>query len=63
MGSHEKTNRYDIEQINEARRLSGLKEIRTKGRRCLRCGRKFVSEGDHNRLCDTCRKMSVSEFV
>ncbi len=63
MGKNEKTKRYDIVQINEARRLSGLKEIRTKGRRCLRCGREFVSEGDHNRLCDGCRKVSVSEFV
>ena len=63
MGRNEKTKRYDIEQINEARRLSGLKEIRTKARTCLRCGRKFVSEGDHNRLCDTCRKVRLSEFV
>ena len=63
MGKNEKTKRYDIDQINEARRLSGLKEIRTKPRTCLRCGRQFVSEGDHNRLWDTCRKVSVSEFV
>lgn len=63
MSKNEKTKRYDIEQINEARRLSGLKEIRTKTRTCLRCSRTFISEGDHNRLCDTCRKVSVSEFV
>lgn len=62
MGKNEKTKRYDIEQINEARRLSGLKEIRTKGRTCLRCGREFVSEGDHNRLCDSCRKVNVTDY-
>lgn len=62
MSKNEKTKRYDIEQINEARRLSGLKEIRAKGRVCLRCGREFVSEGDHNRLCDSCRKVNVTEY-
>ena len=51
-----KTNKkYDIEQINQVRRLSGLKEIISGHRICLRCGRKFVSEGIHNRLCDSCR--------
>ncbi len=63
MSKNEKTKRYDLKQINEARRLSGLKEINTKSRHCLRCGRDFVSEGDHNRLCDFCRKVSVTDHI
>ncbi len=47
---------YDIEQINEVRHLSGLKEIHLKQRVCLRCEEKFNSEGNHNRMCDSCRK-------
>jgi hypothetical protein len=27
----------------------------TMERTCLRCGRRFGSEGAHNRLCDQCR--------
>lgn len=57
------TKRYDIENINEARRLSGLKEIKTKHRVCLGCERKFASEGDHNRLCDSCRKGNKSDLI
>ena len=65
MKKNEKNKRYDLKQINDARRMSGLKEISVKVRSCLRCGREFVSEGDHNRLCDFCRKFSMrdqSEF-
>jgi len=47
---------YDIEHINEARRLSDLEKICVKKRLCLRCEKKFNSEGNHNRLCDSCRK-------
>lgn len=55
----EKISRYDLETINEARRLLGLKEISSLDKECLRCSRPFKSEGDHNRLCDNCRKISV----
>ena len=47
---------YDPKELNDARRLSGLKEILLKQRVCLRCEEKFNSEGNHNRLCDSCRK-------
>ncbi len=63
MKTYKTYKRYDIEQINEARRLSGLKKIISEHRVCLRCDRKFVSEGIHNRLCDSCRDVSVSGFV
>ncbi len=55
----EKISRYDLETINEARRLLGLKEIGSLNKECLRCAKPFKSEGDHNRLCDNCRKISV----
>lgn len=34
---------------------------RTEGqpRNCLGCGREFMSEGPHNRMCDTCRRNSA----
>ncbi len=35
---------------------------RTTTRACLRCGRRFKSEGAHNRLCAICRGRSVSPF-
>ncbi len=63
MSKYKISKRYDIDQINEARRLSGLKEIISQHRVCLRCDTKFVSEGIHNRLCDSCRDVSVSGFV
>ncbi len=47
---------YDPKELNDARRLSGLKEIHSKQRICLSCEEKFNSEGSHNRLCDSCRK-------
>ncbi len=48
--------RNDPEELKEARRLSGLKEIHSKQRICLSCEEKFNSEGSHNRLCDSCRR-------
>lgn len=63
MNTYKIAKRYDIDQINEARRLSGLKEIIPEQRVCLNCDRKFVSEGIHNRLCDSCREVSESGFV
>ena len=63
MDRSEKTKSYDIVHINEARRMSGLKEIQPKNRICLRCERKFVSQGEHNRLCDFCRKINVKDHL
>ena len=53
---YNKNKSNDPEELNEARRLSGLKEIHLKQRVCLRCEEKFNSEGSHNRLCDSCRR-------
>lgn len=32
-------------------------------RPCLCCGRSFDSEGPHNRLCPSCRKLSPSPYA
>jgi len=31
-------------------------------RRCMCCGRTFPSEGAHHRLCDRCRKETLTPF-
>lgn len=31
-------------------------------RACMCCGREFLSEGAHNRLCSSCRNKSTSPF-
>lgn len=31
-------------------------------RACLCCGKAFLSEGAHNRLCDACRRLSGNPF-
>ncbi len=30
-----------------------------KSRNCLSCGRKFISEGAHNRICSPCRSYNL----
>ncbi len=56
MKKYKKHKGYDLEELKEARRLSGLKGLHLKQLICLRCGEKFNSEGSHNRLCDLCRR-------
>ena len=41
----------NIKEINSTRRSLGMKEIEYKERDCLRCGKKFISEGNFNRNC------------
>ena len=42
----------------QAKGLQSARDARLKRgpRNCLCCGRMFVSEGIHNRMCDSCRK-------
>ena len=35
------------------------REARIKKRNCMTCGKKFASEGAHNRMCNDCRKTSI----
>lgn len=46
-----------------ARDRAKLERRRKKVRRrdCLRCDRKFVSEGPHNRLCEGCRSFLAAQ--
>lgn len=36
---------------------------KTTQRACMCCGKKFASEGPHNRLCTTCRNKSFSPYA
>ncbi|MER2539325.1 MAG: hypothetical protein ABTQ26_08800 [Azonexus sp.] len=42
-------------------RLAALEK--SKERPCMCCGKKFASEGPHNRLCTTCRNKSFSPYA
>lgn len=45
-----------LKQINVTRKEAGIKKIKFKKIKCLKCGKKFISEGIWNRQCDKCRK-------
>ena len=47
-----------LDEINELRELCKLPPIQPKVRKCLKCNMRFESQGNHNRLCDSCRKPS-----
>ncbi len=42
-------------EVNELRKLCGMKELTYKKRKCLKCGKSFTSEGPHNMCCNWCR--------
>ena len=35
--------------------MQGFTKKHRRRRKCLRCGREFISEGPHNRICRRCR--------
>lgn len=41
-------------------KIRGHVRRRTKPRQCLRCDRRFDSEGAHNRLCQDCRSATAA---
>lgn len=43
-------------EINKFRKLQNLHRIVITKRNCLKCGKKFVSNGIWNRVCETCTK-------
>lgn len=40
--------------IDQGRSAAGISKLNRKYRTCLRCDTKFLSQGNHNRLCDIC---------
>ena len=44
-------------------RNKGREKSVTKNRRCLCCQNEFVSAGPQNRLCNDCRRQSVSPYA
>ena len=49
-------NTRDLEEINEFRKELGMESMKIKLKKCIKCSKKFESEGNHNRMCDVCRK-------
>jgi len=45
----------ELAQINRMRDVLGLKELKTKDRKCMRCGKPFPSESTANRVCSSCK--------
>ena len=54
--------RADIESIKQVRKLAGMPERKIEKRLCLKCGKKFSSDGIYNRICDSC-KISNSVYA
>lgn len=48
-------NSENLEKINEMRRLNGLPPLKETIRKCSYCSRDFISDGPHNRRCNTCK--------
>jgi len=48
-------NKREEAKINKMRKELGLQPLSVKVRPCIRCERRFESEGHHNRMCNKCR--------
>ena len=46
---------FELIYINQARRRVGLSELISKERRCIVCGKNFMSLDASHRVCDKCR--------
>ena len=55
MASKAPEKKLNKESLKTVRQHAGLPEANIKKRSCLKCGRKFISEGNHNRKCERCR--------
>ena len=49
-----KQDRKQIKEVNELRSIVGLKPLEFIKRICLHCEKVFMSEGPHNRKCNSC---------
>lgn len=52
----------EIKEINRLRSVLGLPLIKILKKMCLNCGIKFESEGNHNRMCEVCRKKEDNKY-
>jgi len=46
--------------INNCRLFLDLPQLEETPKTCLKCGKIFLSEGKHNRLCDPCNGVGVT---
>lgn len=55
---------YKHQDYAEDRADTLKRAAKRKKRPCMCCGKVFLSEGPHNRLCDECRQIgATAEFV
>ncbi len=48
----------EVAEFLAANKRGAVKPTQKTERKCLGCGRKFMSDGAHNRMCDSCRRNS-----
>lgn len=56
--SYVKLNRKKMKSKEVPKGLSTTKTGLKKKRRCLKCGKQFLSKGPYNRICDKCGLMN-----
>lgn len=54
-------NKKLLKDLNALRVETGLPKIVAKRRKCLKCGKSFVSMGSWNRLCEICYRSNRYE--
>ena len=59
----DKSRKFDEISVSIFRKDNGMKKLNAKKRYCLKCDGKFISEGNHNRLCDRCRRTNSTENI
>lgn len=50
----------NLQEINTARIMVGLKPLEEKTKKCLGCSKLFVALGESNRFCNDCRTQMVN---
>ena len=56
------TKKYEIKNINKCRSRVGMKKLNIKKRKCLKCNKRFESEGNHNRICELCKRRNAYSY-
>lgn len=47
---------FRSKEVDHLRRYLKMQPLQSMTRQCLKCNRKFDSEGAHNRMCPVCSK-------
>ncbi|MBQ09313.1 MAG: hypothetical protein CMD96_05945 [Gammaproteobacteria bacterium] len=52
----------ELKSVNEFRNMAGYGDLNIRERKCLKCDKKFISKGNHNRLCDSCKSKDTYAY-